>query len=363
MGVVYLARDERLDRKVALKFLPSGALAGESARNRFRKEALALAKVNHPHVAMIYDFDTQDGVAFLVMEFIRGETLSDLLAAGQLREKDIVRIGSQIAEARQEAHDQGIVHRDLKPRNVIIASKGQAKVLDFSLARLLQSAGERTTADSVGATHSLAGTLPYMAPEQLQGEAADARTDIGALGAVLYEMATGRRPFDDPVASRLTYAILHQPPVPPRAPNSRVSPGLEHIILKCLEKRPDNRYQSAKEIPVDLRRLQDTSSGAATQVAVGTSDRVPALNETARSSFGWELPRSSFCCLLPDSSGVQNSSFESCSVEQIPPARPSIPSPFCLFQIPLPAPTPNFSPTASPLALSIVSRSIPIRAS
>ncbi len=255
MGEVYRAHDEQLDREVALKILPAGALADEAARKRFRTEALTLAKLSHPHIGVVHEFGTQDGVDFLVMEYISGTTLSQRLAAGSLPEKEIVRLGEQIAAALEEAHEQAVIHRDLKPANIMVTLKGQAKVLDFGIAKLVRPAGEMTTADTLSETQPMAGTLPYMAPEQLGGESADARTDIYAAGVVLYEMATGKRPFREALVSRLIDSILHQSPVAPRAMNPRISPELERIILKCLEKEPENRYQSAKELAVDLRRL------------------------------------------------------------------------------------------------------------
>ena len=257
MGEVYLAKDQHLDGKeVALKVLPAGALADEAARKRLRKEAIALSKVSHPNIAVVSDFDTQRDIDFLVMEYVRGQTLTQRLAAGALTEKEVSRLGSQIASALEEAHEQGVVHRDLKPGNVLVTPKGQAKVLDFGLAKMLRPVTTGTvTTETLSGTHGAAGTLPYMAPEQLRGETVDARTDIFALGAVLYEMATEKRAFREESSPRLTDAILHQTPVTPRAVNPRVSPELERIVLKCLQKGPENRYQSAKEIGVDLRLL------------------------------------------------------------------------------------------------------------
>jgi len=265
MGEVYRAHDERLERDVALKVLPTGTLADEATRKRFRKEALALSKLNHPNIATVFDFDTQDGTDFLVMELVEGVTLSDKLAGGPLLEKEIARLGMQLAEALEEAHERGVVHRDLKPGNVMVTAKGQAKVLDFGLAKLLRSevASATATTESFTETQGVAGTLPYMAPEQLRGEQVDARTDIHALGAVLYEMATGQRAFPDRQAAQLTAAILQLPVSSPRALNRRVSVELERVVLKCLEKEPENRYQSAKELAVDLRRLGTPGSAAA----------------------------------------------------------------------------------------------------
>ena len=260
MGVVYRARDEQLDRDVAVKVLPSGTLSSDTARKQFRQEAMALAKLNHQHIETIYDFGTQDGVDFLVMEFVSGKTLADRLSSGALPEKEVIELGIQIASGLEEAHERGIVHRDLKPANIAVTAKGYAKILDFGLARLLrpvEGGATEVTSDS----HAVAGTVPYMPPEQLKGESVDGRADIYTIGAVLYEMATGLRVFREELASRLIAAILHQPAVPPRALNPRITPGLETIILKCLDKEPDRRFQSAKELLVDLRRLQLGSTG------------------------------------------------------------------------------------------------------
>src|SRR3989441_6907782 len=180
MGVVYRARDEQLDRDVALKVLPPGTLAEETARKRFRKEAMALAKLNHPNIETVYEFGTQDGMDFLVMEFVPGKTLADRLKGGTLPEKDVIALGMQIAAALQEAHERGIVHRDLKPANIAITEKGRAKIRAFGLAKLLRPVGEGTT-QTFTDTQAAAGTLPYMPPEQLRGEPVDGRADIYAI--------------------------------------------------------------------------------------------------------------------------------------------------------------------------------------
>jgi eukaryotic-like serine/threonine-protein kinase len=274
MGEVFRAHDEQLDRDVALKFLPAGALIDESARKRFRNEALTLAKLNHPNVATIHEFVTQNGLDFLVMEYVAGNPLARELSREAMPEKQLLALASQIALALQEAHERGVIHRDLKPGNIVITPKGVAKILDFGLAEHLRPVSEKTTMDSLNEPRVVAGTLPYMAPEQLLGEATDARTDIYGLGALLYEMATGQRPFRDEISARLTDAILHRVPAAPRTLSERVSPELERIILKCLEKDPENRYQSAKEVDVDLRRMQMGSSYAAVRVdAPGRVDR------------------------------------------------------------------------------------------
>ena len=259
MGVVYRARDGRLERDVAIKVLPFGLLADEAARKRFRKEALALAKLNHPNIAAVYDVGEQEGTDFLVMECVPGKSLAE---EGPISrpEKEAVALGTQIAAALEEAHEQGIVHRDLKPGNIMVTPRRLVKVLDFGLARILRAPGDSIATESFSQTQNLAGTLPYMAPEQLRGEPADTRTDVHALGAVLFELVTGQRPYREDSVPQLTDAILHRQPVAPRALNARVSPELERIILKCLEKERENRYQSAKEIGVDLRRLGGPSA-------------------------------------------------------------------------------------------------------
>jgi TolB-like protein/Tfp pilus assembly protein PilF len=258
-GEVFRARDQHLFRDVAIKVLPRGTLITEWSRKHFRTEALLLSKLNHPNVTTIHDFDTQHGVDFLVMEYIPGITLNKKLATESLSEKEVIRLGIQLADGLTAAHEQGIVHRDLKPGNLRLTSDGRLKILDFGLASLRLPEGDGSIASE---TQTMAGTLPYMAPEQLSGAKVDARTDIHAAGSVLYEMATGQRPFADVERSQLVSAILRQAPQPPTTLNPRLSPDLARIITKCLEKEPENRYQSAKELAVDLRRLaRDTESG------------------------------------------------------------------------------------------------------
>jgi eukaryotic-like serine/threonine-protein kinase len=267
MGEVYSARDLKLERDVALKILPAGSLIDESARKRFRKEALALSQLNHPNIATIYDFDVASGIDFIAMELVIGETLAEKTASGPLPEKEVVSLASQIAGALEEAHEHGIVHRDLKPGNVMVTPKGRVKVLDFGLAKLFQSGDGMATAATMSETRGVAGTLPYMSPEQLQGEQPDPRSDIFSFGALLYQISTGQLPFRETVPSRLTDAILHQEPVSVRALNPRISPELERIILKCLEKQPEHRYQSAKEIFADLSRLSMQSAASVPSAA------------------------------------------------------------------------------------------------
>jgi eukaryotic-like serine/threonine-protein kinase len=250
MGVVYLARDETLDRQVALKFLPPGSLVEGSSRKRFHKEALALAKLSHPNIETIYEFDSQDGVDFLVTEYVAGVTLADRIANGPLTESELLDIAIQIASALEEAAANGLVHLDLKPRNMMLTQKGQVKLLDFGLARIVApSEADRT--QSLTAIVA-AGTPPYMSPEQLLGGPLDVRTDIYALGACLYEMATGQTPFRAPTLPELIASILQSPAVSPSSIRPNLSPGLEKVILKCLEKDPEGRYRTAAALLADL---------------------------------------------------------------------------------------------------------------
>ncbi len=262
MGEVYRARDEHLHRDVAIKVLPSGYLADESARKHLRKEAEALSRLSHPNIATVFDFDTQEGIDFLVLEYVPGQTLGAKLASGPLPEKEVVALGVQIASALGEAHETGVIHRDLKPGNIIVTPKSQVKVLDFGLAQVLRPVSPDDSTDSSTAPKA-AGTLPYMAPEQLRGEQVDQRTDIYAAGTVIYEMATGSLPFPERLPTALADDILHKPPPPPGRLKPDLSTHLEEIILKCLEKDAENRYQSAKELLVDLRRLSAPSIAAA----------------------------------------------------------------------------------------------------
>jgi len=268
MGEVYRARDEHLARDVAIKVLPAGTLSDESARKHFRKEALILSQLNHPNVATIYDFDTQQGVDFLVMEYIPGITLNEKAPAAALPEKEVLRLGVQLAEGLAAAHERGIIHRDLKPGNLRVTSDGRMKILDFGLAKLRRPITATSTTESLSETEAMAGTLPYMAPEQLLGGEIDARTDLHAAGLVLYEMSTGQYSFAEVEPAQLIGAILRRPPRPPATLNPRLSSELERIIGKCLEKEPENRYQSAKELAIDLRRLQTPSAAKVAEVPV-----------------------------------------------------------------------------------------------
>ena len=252
MGEVYRAHDTRLERDVALKVLPPGKSEDPAARKRFRQEALALSRFNHPNIATIHDYDSAGGIDFLVMELVRGTALSRQIASGPLSEKEVLTIGAQIAEGLAAAHQHGVLHRDLKPANLAMTPEGRLKILDFGLALLL-----RTTDSTPTVLHEdgTAGTLAYMAPEQINGAETDERADIYSTGAVLYELATGRRPFDASAPGRLIQEILNQAPPPPSSINKAISPELDRVILKALDKDPKLRYQAANELLVDLKRL------------------------------------------------------------------------------------------------------------
>ena len=257
MGVVYRAHDETLDRDVALKVLPTGMLSDETARRRFRREALSLGKLNHPHIGGVYEFGSEGGVDFLAMELVSGVTLDTRLAGGVMEETEVLRYGAQLADGLEAAHQQGILHRDLKPGNLRINKEGRLKILDFGLA---EWTNPESDVDPTATNTRVSGTVAYMSPEQLRGKHADVRTDIYAAGAVLYEMATGKHPYAETSGPQLIAQILDRAPSRPTSRNRRISPALEAIILKALDRDPDLRYQSARELRVDLERL---SSGSA----------------------------------------------------------------------------------------------------
>ncbi len=255
MGLVFRASDQQLERDVAIKVLPPGMLADEAARKRFRREALALAKLNHPNIGTVYEFGSQEGVDFLVMEYVGGVAVDARLASGPLTQKEVLRLGFQLADGLASAHEHGVIHRDLKPANMRLTEDNRLKILDFGLAQFVRQETDLGITASISDTKNVTGTLPYMSPEQLRGELTDQRSDLWSAGAVLYELVTGRRPFPFSQVPRLIDAIMNKPPEMPSALNPKISPGLEVVILKCLDKDPERRYQSARELRVDLDRL------------------------------------------------------------------------------------------------------------
>src|SRR6202167_6344497 len=255
MGLVFRAFDQQLERDVAIKVLPPGMLADEAARKRFRREALALAKWNHPNIGTVYEFGRQEGLDFLVMEYGGVVAVDARLASGPLTQKEVLRLGFQLADGLASAHEHGVVHRDLKPANMRLTEDNRLKILDFGLAQFVRREADLGVTASISDSKNVTGTLPYMPPEQLRGELTDQRSDIWSAGAVLYELVTGSRPFPFSQVPLLVDAILNKPPEMPSVRNPKISPGLEMAILKCLDKDPERRYQSARELRVDLDRL------------------------------------------------------------------------------------------------------------
>jgi serine/threonine-protein kinase len=297
MGEVYRARDVKLDRDVAIKVLPREVADEPERRSRLLREARAVAALNHPNICTIYEVGETDGSVFLAMEMIDGRPLSMRLAEGALAADDIVRYGCELADALAHAHDRGVIHRDLKSANVMVTSDGRIKVLDFGLARRIATAdlAEVTTRAQASLTQpgAIVGTLAYMAPEQLRAQPADARTDIWALGVVLYEMAAGYCPFDGHTAFEVSSAIFHDGPAPLPA---RVPTSLQSVTSRCLEKDPARRYQSAREVRAALETIGVREPVAAASLRpVWHRWRLPAaaLLLLVLAGIGW-LNRGSF---------------------------------------------------------------------
>lgn len=274
MGEVYRARDEHLDRDVAIKVIRT-SIAADPSRARFQKEARVLSRLNHPNIETIHEFVTEHGVDFIVTEYVPGESLDQMLVRGALPEAKLAAFGVQLADGLAAAHAVGVIHRDLKPANLRITPDGRLKILDFGIAKVLHRDGEQA-ATATTDIREICGTLPYMSPEQLLNEPLDARTDLWSACCVLYEMATGRRPFSGS-GPTLCDGILHNEPPPPTDFNAQLSSALGSIILKCLEKDLGLRCGSAQELLADLRRLARSRDTGAAPTASGRIRAIAVL--------------------------------------------------------------------------------------
>ncbi len=274
MGDVWRAHDANLDREVAIKLLNPGALADATTRDRFRREAHVLSRLSHPGVATIYDFDSQNGVDFLVMELVTGGTLESRITQGALSTADVTRIGAQIADALQDAHTRGFLHRDLKPGNVVLTDSGQPKILDFGLALLL---GGAAASGKITQTGMIVGSLPYMAPEQLLGEADGVSTDIYALGVMLFEMSAGRRPFMKERSEALMFEIFNNTAPPLRSLRADAPQELEALIADCLGKEAALRPVSAAAVAESLRAVGSGTHAVAAAAPARTTIRSIAV--------------------------------------------------------------------------------------
>jgi len=290
MGEVYRAKDKRLDRTVALKVLPQHLAADPDLRQRFEREARAVSSLNHPHICALFDVGRQDGIDFLVMEYLEGETLADRLGRGPLPTEQVLRYGIEIADALDKAHRQGIVHRDLKPGNVMLTKAG-TKLLDFGLAKLhgAQAAPVASMLSALATSErpltergTVLGTIQYMAPEQLEAKEADARSDIFALGSLLYEMATGKRAFTGKSQASLIAAILSAEPPPLASVQPMTPPALERLVKVCLAKDPDDRLQTAHDVMQELKWIVEAGSAAGVPAPV-------AARRKSRERLAWIL--------------------------------------------------------------------------
>src|SRR5712691_2775147 len=267
MGEVYRARDTRLDRIVAIKVLPVHLADRPELRERFEREARTIASLNHPHICTLHDIGQQDGIDYLVMEYLEGETLVGRLLKRPLPLEQVFQYAIEIADALDKAHRKGVTHRDLKPGNIMLTKSG-TKLLDFGLAKLKQEVAPAnvplselpTANDALTAQGTIVGTLQYMAPEQLEGKEVDARTDIFTFGAAVYEMATGRKAFEGKTQASLISAIMSSDPPPMPSLQPMTPPALERTLKRCLAKEPDDRWQTARDLEVQLKWIAEGGS-------------------------------------------------------------------------------------------------------
>lgn len=286
MGEVYRAKDNRLDRTVAIKVLPDNVAANPDLKQRFEREAKVISGLNHPNICTLYDIGSDNGTDYLVMEYLEGETLSEKLKTGPMATDEVLKVASQIADALDNAHRKGLVHRDLKPGNVILTKEG-AKLLDFGLAKIQIGQGEMhhsaiTQTTPLTGTGTLLGTLNYMAPEQLEGEEADARSDIFAFGVMVYEMATGRKAFEGKSQASMIAGILEREPAPISSLNAMAPPGLDRLVKKCMQKDPDRRWQSVRDMSDEIKWISQGGSLAGVPANLSVKRRL-------RSRLAWSL--------------------------------------------------------------------------
>src|ERR1700682_3798784 len=275
MGEVYKARDTRLDRIVAIKVLPAHLADRAELRERFEREARAIASLNHPHICTIYDIGHQDEIDYLVMEYLEGETLAQRLVKGSLPLEQVLQYAIEIADALDKAHRKGITHRDLKPGNVMLTNSG-TKLLDFGLAKLKQEAVPTipdsqlpTMKSAITGEGTILGTLQYMAPEQVEAKEVDARTDIFAFGAVVYEMATSRKAFEGKTSASVMAKIMEADPPSMTSLQPMTPPALDRVVKRCLAKDPDKRWQTASDLCEELKWIAEGGSQASVTVAAG----------------------------------------------------------------------------------------------
>lgn len=319
MGEAFRARDSRLERDVAVKVLAPDLVADDAARRRLRQEALSLSRINHPSIATVHDFDSHEGIDFVVMELVDGEPLSHRIPESGLPEPDAVHFASEIADALVAAHAAGVTHRDLKPGNVLITRANGVKVIDFGLAAVSETSADSDVTRQVE-TPALVGTVPYMSPEQLNALHTDARSDLYSFGVVLYEMVTGMRPFRDPHLPRLMDTILHQPPVPARTIKPALSAAVDELIARCLAKDPQQRPQTAREVGDALRHLAPTAPRPPTESRPVPS--MPSLVALPARVFGTEAD-AFLAEAIPNTLTTELSKFEGLDVKS-PPAEQDV---------------------------------------